>query len=196
MSDIRGDALDRSLGIVPPDDDMDYDDDSSTEKSEEDLQNEQLEKRKQIVEDSRNALQVYDKKDEDKSKGYEDDEEFTREMLRDLAKTGVTLLRLQQEEMLMDASARNAETAAAMISATTSALEKLNNVGINKEKLELEKEKVDIKKKASGGPGNITNNFIGVGTFSDIVKGIKEEVTDMGECIDVEAEVIEDTGEE
>lgn len=190
MSDKKKDALGKSLGIVPPDDAADNAQEEKT--SEDDVQDTKIAKRKEIADETRNALKQYDKED----KGYDDDEEFTRDMLRDLAKTGMTLLKLQEEEMLQDASARNAETAAQVIAATTNAVDKLRDVGMSKEKLKIEKEKLELKKNASGIAGPVTQNIIAVGSFSDIVKNLKNEDPEVGECINAEVVEVKEENEE
>ena len=197
---VKEKKIEASLGIDSKDDPEDFDMSDEVEKDEDDEAAAQVEKRREIVSNTKNALAVY--KDEDKDKGYDGDEEFTRDMLRDLAVTGMTILKLQEEEMQIDPSARSVETAATLITSVTNAVDKLNHVGLNKKKLELDEKKVEAR---TAGGLNVTNNFIGASSFSDLVKGLKEADSDIGKIsspdpieveAEVEAEVVDDKSED
>lgn len=186
--------IEASLGISS-DDDFDMSEDIVDDNDEDIEEKEKLDKRKEIASNTKNALAVYaENKNE---KGYDSDEEFTRDMLRDLAITGMTVLKLQENEMEIDPSARNAETAAALITAVTNSVDKLHSVGLNKKKLEIEEKKAN----RHDGPNTVNNNFIGVSSFSEMIKNLKDSGEDIGtvsnsvKTKEVEAEIVEE-GEE
>ena len=188
---IKERKIEASLGIGSSDDfDMSDNPEVSEEAEAEAAAAEQLNKRREIATTTKNALAVYSNKTDDK--GFDQDEEFSRDMLRDLAVTGMTILKLQEEEMQLDPSARNAETAASLITSVTNAVDKLVGVGHNRKKLDITERKAARQE----GPNNITNNFIGVSSFSDLVKNIKDTGENMGivsnKPKEIESEVVDE----
>lgn len=195
---VKEKKIEKSLGIGgSDDDDFDMSDDSTVEDEEQEAK-EQLEKRRELAAQTKNALSVYKNDNyDDKEKGYDSDEEFTRDVLRSVSITGMTMLKLQEEEMQIDPSARNAETAASLISSITNAVDKLNGVGLNKKKLEIDEKKANARLDGH----NVTNNFIGVSSFSELVKNIKDTGEELGkvsnpEPKEIEVEVVHDVDED
>ncbi len=159
-----------------------------------------VEERKLIVQENKNLL-------ENLKKNSGKDEDFVREMYKNVVTTGMTFIKIMEEEVQMDAKARNIETAAEMMNAVTGALDKLQSISEHKDKMEIEKEKVDIKKSNSGAAPNITNNIIAAGSMSDLLKTFKQNGLEIGKVnsaekqpepkvepktIDVKAEVKEE----
>lgn len=194
--------LEESLGINSDDKDDDLDDtlEDLNEVSEEDREKEEREEkikaRREIVKNTRNLLATV-KKDGNLEN---EDEAYIRDMLRDLSATGMSMLKVQEEEMQLDPSARNAETAASLINAISSSLKELQEVSLKRKKLELDEQKVNIRKVNANPNGGGVTNIIGAGTFADIVKQLKNEGADIGktgeDAIDVDAEVVETDDED
>lgn len=191
--------IDKSLGITSSsDDDFDLNssDTSNDVSDEQKLREESVQKRRDIVLEQQNALSKYVAEED---VGYDQDETFARDILKDLAMSGVSLLKIQEEEMQLDPSARNAETAATLITATTNAVDKLQGIGLNNKKLAIEEKKVGVKEVQNG-----INAHVGAMlscTFSELIGQLKNEKAEVGkvqgkEIKDAEAEVIEDEVEE
>lgn len=185
--------IEESLGIGgAKDDDFDMSEEIDNESEEDHAAKEKLENRREIATTTKNALAKYSEKED---RGYDSDEEFSRDILRDIAVTGSTLLKIQEEEMQLDPSPRIAETAASLMTSVTTAVDKLTGIGLSRRKLDIDQQKAD----RGDGPNSVTNNFIGVSSFSDLVKNIKESGEDMGKVstpdanptIEVEAEVVD-----
>jgi hypothetical protein len=132
-----------------------------------------LEERKALVSASKSQL-------EDLKKNSGKDEDFIREMLKNLATTGMTMVKVMEEEMQLDVKARNVETAAEMINAVTSTLDKLQSISEHKDKMEIEKEKIDIKKNNSQNGPMITANIVAAGSMSDLLKTFRANGLEVG----------------
>ncbi len=103
-----------------------------------------------------------------------DDEDFIREGLRELASIGLQSMRILQDEVEIDPSGRAVECMASMANATSSALKNLQNVDLDKKKLEIEQEKINIKKHAALPHGNTINNVLITGTMNDVLQAMKD----------------------
>lgn len=182
--------IEKALGISKIND-LDEMDDFNEEE-----QKKKLEERKESIASNKKLLETL-KKNSGK------DEDFIREMLKDVAMSGMTIVKVLEEEMQLDVKARNVETAAEMMNAVTAALGKLQSISEHDDKMGLEKEKLEIKKN-SGDVPNITNNIIASGTMTELLDSFKKSgVTDIGivdtdvvevkennKTIDVKADVI------
>lgn len=178
--------IDKALGIT---DNMDV---GASDVLDEEVQKKKLEERKELVRTEKNSLNNL-KKISNK------DSDFIREMLKNLATTGATMVKVMEEEMQLDPRARSAETAAELINSVTSALDKLHSITQHEDKMDIEKQKVEIKKN-NGNVPNITANIVAAGSISDLLKTFKNSGIEVGavdtqekevKTIDVEAEVKE-----
>jgi len=189
--------IDQSLGITSSDDD-EFDMTASSESEpnvdlEEQKRQEKeqaISRRRDIVQEQQNALAKYAAEED---KGYEADENFSRDILKDVALSGVTLLRIQEEEMQLDPSARNAETAAAIMNAVTTAADKLQGIGLNNKKLVIEEKKVGVKEAQNGIAAQ--NGAMIACSFAELVHQLKDADQDVGKVQgkikDTEVEIIE-----
>lgn len=114
------------------------------------------------------------------------DEDFIKEGLRELAGIGLQSMRVLQDELEVDPSGRAVECMAAMSNATAAALKGIQNVDVDKEKLALEKEKVNIKKNAALPAGHQTNNILITGSVTDVLQTIRDQQFQNQEEIDDE----------
>jgi len=181
--------IEKALGISGINDLDDMDDIN------EEAESKKLEDRKALVKENKNIL-------ENLKKNAGKDEDFIREMLKSVATTGMTIVKVLEEEMQLDVKARNVETAAEMMNAVTSALDKLQSISQHADKMVLEKEKLEIKKN-NGDTPMITNNIIAAGSMSDLLKSFKEagaaigsvdgaEIKKEQKTIDITAEIKEE----
>lgn len=176
--------IDKALGIT---DNMDV---GASGVLDEELQKKKLEDRKELVKNEKSSLNNL-KKISNK------DSDFIREMLKNLATTGATMVKVMEEEMQLDPRARSAETAAELINSVTSTLDKLHSLTQHEDKMDIEKQKLEIKKNVGNVP-TLTANIVAAGSISDLLKsfknnGIEVGMVDMQEkpmkTIEAEAEV-------
>lgn len=195
--------IDQSLGITSSDDDefdmtASSDDtcpDTDLEEQQKKEKEQAISRRRDIVQEQQNALAKYAAEED---KGYDADENFARDILKDVALSGVSLLRIQEEEMQLDPSARNAETAAAIMNAVTTAADKLQGIGLNNKKLVIEEKKVGVKEAQNGIAAQ--NGAMIACSFAELIGQLKEADENVGKVQgkikDTDAEVIEDKSEE
>lgn len=178
--------IEKALGmknINDLDDIEDFNEDEAKKKADE---------RKIIVQETKDKL-------ENLKKNSGTDEDFIREMYKNIINTGATMLKVIEEEVQVDVKARNIETAAEMMNAVSTALDKLQSIGQHKDKMEIEKEKIEIKKNNSNTP-TIQANIVAAGSMVDLLKSLKNEGIEIGKVdavtesqnaktIDVKAEV-------
>ena len=103
-----------------------------------------------------------------------DDEEFVKEGLRELASIGLQSMRVLQDEVEIDPSGRAVECMASMANATNSALKNLQNVELDKKKVEIDQQKVEIKRKAALPNGTYNNNILVTGSMNDVLQAMKD----------------------
>ena len=103
-----------------------------------------------------------------------DDEKFIKDALREVAGIGLESMRVLQDELEYDPSGRAVECMAAMTNAVTSTLKNLQNLEIDKEKLSLDQQKVDIKRNSAIGHNGTTNNILMVGSVTDVLQSMKD----------------------
>jgi hypothetical protein len=106
------------------------------------------------------------------------DDNFIKEGLRELASIGLQSMRILQDEVEIDPNGRAVECMAAMSNSVTAALKQLQSVELDKEKMKIEKEKVNIKKTASLPAGKTINNVLVTGSVSDLIKAMKDKSFD------------------
>lgn len=108
------------------------------------------------------------------------DEEFIKENLRELATNGMIALRTIQEEIELNPNGRDVECMATMMNAIASSLKELKEVENDKKKMEMEQQKIDLKKlvtEKKPGIGMQQNNVF-VGSTNDLLKAIKHVTSD------------------
>lgn len=116
-----------------------------------------------------------------------DDEDFVKEGLRELASIGLQSMRVLQDEVEVDPSGRAVECMASMANATNAALKNLQNVELDKKKIEIDQEKVNIKKNAALPSGNTYNNVLIAGSPRDVLQTIKDQCFNNQDDVDIEA---------
>ena len=159
--------IEKALGmkdIKDLDDIDDFNEDDAKKKAEE---------RKIIVQETKDKL-------ENLKKNSGTDEDFIREMYKNIINTGATMLKVIEEEVQIDVKARNIETAAEMMNAVSTALDKLQSIGQHKDKMDIEKEKLEIKKNANQTGPTITANIVAAGSMVDLLKSFKKEGIEIG----------------
>jgi hypothetical protein len=149
------------------------------------------EKKKQF-EERQNKLKKIQEAFVDKKKTYENDKEFIKDMLRELAETAMTGAAIMKEEAGMTGDYKNVESLATATNAAVSALTALQNVELEEERIRIEHEKVNIRKVASengsilGGTNKITQNNVFVGSHAELLKALKNaENIEKDKVIDV-----------
>lgn len=129
-----------------------------------------------------------------KKKEYTD-ENFIKDNLRRLSELGMETLEVLKDEIQTDPSGRMAECMSSLANSTVNSLKELKEYDNDKKKLQIEEEKLNIRKSAitAGGP---TNNVLIVGKMTDVMKAIKDqEFSNMKEAETISArEVYEDSG--
>lgn len=120
------------------------------------------------------------------------DEHFIKENLRELATNGMIALRVIQEEIELNPNGRDVECMATMMNAVSSSLKELGSVENDKKKLDLEQQKVDLKRLISEKkPGiGMQQNNVFVGSTNDLLKAIRKVADNSQDIntIDVEKE--------
>ena len=135
-------------------------------------------------------------KQEAADKASENDDDFIKENLRELAMMGIHAGRILEDEIEVNGKGRDVECLASIMNSTKDTLKKLQDIKHDAAKLELEKEKLAIRKSSSGQPqGQLTQNNLFVGSHGDMLKALsdmkkmsEEQDVDQNEVIDVEAE--------
>lgn len=115
------------------------------------------------------------------------DEDFVKEGLRELAGIGLQSMRILQDEIEVDPSGRAVECMAAMSNAVGKALKDLQNVELDKKKMELEEEKVNVKKNTALPAGKTVNNVLVTGSVTDLLRAMKDGSFENQDDVDVEA---------
>jgi hypothetical protein len=154
--------IEKSLGIESPksaDDLSDLDEVSSSEirdddKAKIDIKNEQAEKIKKEIDELKSLS----------------DKDFAKEMYKKLAIEGFELLKMTKSEMDIDPSPRYVEVMATLSGAVVSALDSHRDIETTDRKLDLEKQKIDMRGKE--GPTNVTNIAFS-GTLQDALRQLK-----------------------
>lgn len=184
-------SLKAKLGINKELKELDEEENTSSDKSSEDLEREEKAKeRKKIAKNLKSELSKLKKKE---SK----DKEFAREMYKELAARGMTMLAVMQEEVELNPRARDMETASTMMNSISSTLDSLRNIDDVDEKFAIEREKIGVRKQQA--LGNERYAAIAqegtkaiVSSMADMVKEInKAKATEEEKIIDIEAEVDE-----
>jgi hypothetical protein len=122
------------------------------------------------------------------------DEEFVKDALKEVASIGLESLRVLQNEVEDDPSGRAVECMAAMSNSVATALKNLQGVEVDKQKIAIEKEKVEVKRlgnKATANIGTVNNNYITT-NVSDILDQMKE--AELVEPENIETTETEDEG--
>lgn len=168
------------------------DEESASDKSQEEIdQEKKAEERRQMAKELKEKLSKLKKKE---SK----DKEFCREMYKELAARGMTMLAVMQEEVELNPRARDMETAGAMMNSITSTLDSLRNIDDVDEKFSIEREKIDVKKQVAIGNDRYAaiaaeGTKAVVSTMADMVKEInKAKKEEEDKIIEVEVEVEKD----
>lgn len=75
-----------------------------------------------------------------------DDDDFTKSILKSLVEKSMTMLTAIQLEIEDNPTGRGVETAATMVSAINSVVDNFNKVKVYNQKLDIEKEKLELRK--------------------------------------------------
>ena len=89
------------------------------------------------------------------------DESFIKEALREVISLGLQSGRIIQDEIVLNTSSRAAECLSTVLNSVTDAAKELKEYENDKTRIELEREKIDIKKSSSNVPKIQQNNFYG-----------------------------------
>lgn len=130
--------------------------------------NEAYEKRKKEAEKINELIQTL--------KNSNSDEQFVKETLKNLTSLCMISLHQMQEEMLLDPSGRMGECMAALSNSVVNALKELNEIEHKKKKIDLEEEKLLLKKQnLQKNIAPTTNNVVVIGSITEALKLIKEQ---------------------
>lgn len=107
----------------------------------------------------------------------ENDEEFIKKTLKELTTIGMCTLHQMQEEMLVDPSGRMGECMASLTNSIVAALKQISDMENDKQKISIEKEKLEVKKQVIQQTKNLstTNNVVVIGSISEALKLIKDQ---------------------
>lgn len=109
-------------------------------------------------------------------KNSNNDEQFIKETLKNLTSLCMISLHQMQEEMLLDPSGRMGECMAALSNSVVNALKELNEIEHKKKKIDLEEEKLILKKQnMQKNVSPTTNNVVVIGSITDALKLIKDQ---------------------
>lgn len=120
-----------------------------------------------------------------------EDEDFARELLREVAAQARVILEIMSGEIEADPAARSVEVVADLVDSVNNTLKSLLDLGIDKKKLELDERKIGLKEQENQIGGGDTNILV-VGSAKDL--GDFLESGDTEQIEEVEAEVIEEEG--
>lgn len=112
-------------------------------------------------------------KEEAKKAASENDKDFIKETLRELALMGLHAGRVLEDEIEVNAKGRDVECLAGIMNATRDALKKLQDVDLDEQKMEIEQKKLAIRQSNSG-QARLTQNNMFVGSHSDMLKALKD----------------------
>lgn len=112
-------------------------------------------------------------REDDRKKASEEDKDFIKETLRELALMGLHAGRVLEDEIEVNATGRDVECLASIMTATRDALKRLQDVELDEQKMEIEHKKLALKQSSSG-PSKLTQNNMFVGSHSDMLKAMKE----------------------
>lgn len=128
-------------------------------------------------------------KEQAKQKASDNDKDFIKETLRELALMGLHAGRVLEDEIEVNGKGRDVECLAGIMTATRDTLKKLQDVELDEQKMEIEQKKLAIRQSNSGQP-RLTQNNMFVGSHSDMLKALKEltPLEEEPETIDVEKE--------
>lgn len=164
-------SLMKKIGLNEELDELDSDTDDS--KTQEDLEKERkAEERRKMASEMKKELSKLKKKE---SK----DKEFCREMYKELAARGLTMLAVMQEEVELNPRARDVETAGSLMNSITSTLDSLRNIDEVEEKFVIEREKLDTKRAVAIGNDRMAaitaaGSSAVVSSMADMVKEIRK----------------------
>ena len=185
-------SLKSKLGINQELKELDNEENSSNEnKSAEDIEREiRAEERKLATKELKSQLSKLKKKE---SK----DKEFCREMYKELAARGMTMLGVMQDEVELNPRARDMETASTMINSIASTLDSLRNIDDVDEKFSIEREKLGVKKQIAIGNDRYSamaqeGTKAIVSSMADMIKQINKAKEQEDNTIEIEAEVKQD----
>ena len=141
---------------------------------------------KRKLEDRKKYLQEIKVEMEQRKK--QTDEQFCKDLYKEMAVIGMEMLRINRQEMEMDPRANRVEVASTIMNSTVGALDAVRDIQDTKIDQALEREKLDMKKNAVGKTGN---NVIMIGSMTDALRMAKAE---MAKTVDAEVviEKIED----
>lgn len=116
-------------------------------------------------------------------KNSNNDEQFIKETLKNLTSLCMISLHQMQEEMLLDPSGRMGECMAALSNSVVNALKELNEIEHKRKKINLEEEKLTLKKQSiQKNISPTTNNVVVIGSVTDALKLIKDKENEI--CIE------------
>lgn len=115
---------------------------------------------------------VQEMKDEFKKLKTLSDDDFSKNILKQLVEKSMTMLTALQLEIEDNPTGRSVETAATMVSAINGVIDNFNKIKVYNTKLDIEQQKLDLRKSAlqkgiEGGNGN--TNVLMVADSNDIL---------------------------
>lgn len=143
---------------------------------------------KRKLEDRKKYLQEIKVEMEQRKK--QTDEQFCKDLYKEMAVIGMEMLRINRQEMEMDPRANRVEVASTIMNSTVGALDAVRDIGDTKIDQALEREKLDMKKNAVSG-NNISNSVVMMGGFTEVMDKIAQMKKEKEKTI--EAEVIKDS---
>jgi len=133
-------------------------------------------------------------KEDAKKAAAENDNDFIKETLRELALMGLHAGRVLEDEIEVNAKGRDVECLAGIMNATRDALKKLQDVDLDDKKMTIEEKKLAIRQSSNGKP-NLTQNNMFVGSHNDMLKAMRDikklDESNENNIIDVESENID-----
>jgi hypothetical protein len=112
------------------------------------------------------------------------DEQFCKDLYKEMAVIGMEMLRINRQEMEMDPRANRVEVASTIMNSTVGALDAVRDIGDTKIDQGFEREKIDMKKNGLATTGT---NVVMIGSMSEILKQVR-----MDQVKTVEAELVVD----
>ena len=131
-----------------------------------------------------------DMKEQDKQKASENDKDFIKETLRELALMGLHAGRVLEDEIEVNGKGRDVECLAGIMSATRDTLKKLQDIELDEQKMEIEKKKLELRTISNNGQPKLTQNNMFIGSHADMLKALKDfkPLEESAEEIEVEGE--------
>lgn len=181
-----GDKFNKALGI---DDDLNDIDSQEDSINDDDEKRRKHEERKQHVQEVKNKLKNL-------NKVAVEDKDYCRDVYKDVVSESLAIMNIMRYEIENDPSPRAVETFAALGNSIASTLKNLRELDVTDQKLEIDREKIEVKKMNANTAANIGNGM--VSTMSDMMKFIRKTHDEIEEekLIETEVEIVDEDSEE